>query len=241
MGVPDSYWQSELGEAQESYRFFMQSRLNLLSYSYGALIAVLSLWGSQLDTLQDLDPPWLMVAAIAASASFAALVVVFLLAESVGLNWGNAVGNHMQRWVLAARELGGDEGWEMTKTALETHPTPVGSIHLSAFAMGVLARLGLASACLLSVGVPLVGASAVSGNLAGATAMLAAVPPAAALALVLVVWLQRSSRVRRKVSERLRPSARKRLGERVGQLAFAIWLLVAIVLWASLAAMALAV
>lgn len=34
------YWLSELGQSQEFYRFFLQSNVTLLYYSYGAMFAI---------------------------------------------------------------------------------------------------------------------------------------------------------------------------------------------------------
>lgn len=193
MSMPhlESYWQSELTEAQEWCRFFMQSQVNVLSYSYGALIAVLTLWWSQVDNLQSLDSAWAAVAASVVSAAFAALVMVFAFAESVTRTWGNSVGNHMKRWELAARRLGGDTAYAESRQALGSRPVPGGRMHQSSFAVRVLVGAGLVATCALSLGWPILAAATILDSSTVWAVLLTALPSAASVAFVPIIYIRR--------------------------------------------------
>lgn len=243
--MPDleSYWQSELTEAQEWYRFFMQSQVAVLGYSYGALIAILTFWGSQLDRLQLLKAPWASLTAMAGSVSFAALVVVFAFTESVTLNWDNAIGNHIQRWELAARRLGGDEAYAATKKALESRPVPSGRAHLSSHAIRVLVYIGLSTACVLSLGWPFLAATTILDPPTIGAVLFTAFPSVASVALVPIVCIRRHVHINSSFAPiqmlALDAEARPRLA-RAGY--WAIWLVTAAhLLWLILMAVSLAV
>ncbi len=189
---PTEYWVSELDQAQETYRFFLQASHNLLYYAYGALFAMVALWGSQLAAIQSLTPEWMAAAFVAMAITISAVAVIFLLTVTVGDTWRNAVGNHQRRWELAAGSLGGTDGWQQTRKALSSYPVPRGSLHSSLFVARLLSWSGLAASLALAISVPVLAKAAIpDGEIAQSSLRFSALAPAGAVAVIVVGVLLR--------------------------------------------------